>query len=562
MKSNPFLRWLILGTLLTVPPSQAFALDRYDLLTLARSLESQRQSVDALQAYADYIDSHPAVAGKKSGSYNKNSQYYLRNLLIAFSGMLDLQRELGQSAATKETLSRLREIRKNNLFGSKNLYSLGKIYREHGDPNEALACLRQVVDDQKKYPRKTNNKVFVRSCSDLIDIHRSLGQDREVEGILSVAEMSLGEMEYDFKDRYRIGKLLLDNGKEGAGAAVLGAILNEVEREGVTEEEAVVRTLVKLLQIHSGEREKRAPFVATLDRLEKEGSLGPGNRYALGIACLNAGEEARGIALLERVKDHSPETTYARRALFVLGRRAASAGDLSEAIRHYADYVERYPEPRFFALKAYSRLIDCQWALLKDPDVMAAQARLLADVVNDIADFETQLNLARDLKDKGFAELAEATFDLGMLDARSRLQKADDEERLRILCTVQKYAYPQEKYQLVEDSASQALAILEDPEKGNLRTSERARFFKEQTYIWLAQTYRDTLRTEEAIRTLSNFLVEFEGSRDADLVRFTLAEIYEGKGDIPKANGLYQKIGAGVWKDRAEKNLKKQGHAL
>jgi tetratricopeptide (TPR) repeat protein len=183
--------------------------------------------------------------------------------------------------------------------------------------------------------------------------------------------------------------------------------------------------------------------------------------------------------------------------------------------------------------------------------------------VNDIADFETQLNLARDLKDKGFDELAEATFNLGMIDVRNRLQDAlEDEERLRILSIIQKYACPLEKFSLVEDSAREALELLGDPTKEKLKKSEKVRFFKSQTYIWLAQAYQKTKRPEDAINTYTDFLTEFQESRDANYVRFSLAEIYEGKGDLARAKGLYEKIDGGVWKERASNKLKKQGQSL
>lgn len=563
MNINFFLRWLLLGALFLVPLTEALAMDRYDLLIQARGHESERRISEAIATYANYIDTHPAVVGNKTGPYKKNAQYYLKNLLIAFSGMLDLQQQAGDLAAVKEGLERLRGIEGNNLFGSKNLYSLGKIYRDHDALPDAITCLRKVVDAQEKSPLKTNNKVFIRSCYDLAEIYHSQGQDRDVESILGAVEKSLAEADYDFKDRYRIGSLLLDHGKNDKGAEIMAGILKDAEIEGVAEEKAVVRTLVKLLELSGGDSSKRTSIIAVLTRMEEGGVFDPGSLYVLGIACLNADETAQGVILLDKVRMQAPETNYARRALFVLGRRAASDGSWDEAIRHYADYVNRYPEPRFFALKAYSRLIDCQWAKLKDPAVMAEQSRHLADIVNDIADFEAQLNLARDLNDKGFPELAEATFELGMLDVRNRLQRTTDaEERLRILCAVEKYAYPLGKFQLVEDSAKEALAIIGDSGPGGSKSSEKIGYFKEQTYIWLAQTYRDTQRVDEAISTLERFLAEFEGSRDADFVRYTLAEIHETKGNGHKSRALYEKIGGGVWRDRAEKKLKKEGEAL
>jgi tetratricopeptide (TPR) repeat protein len=558
-----FMRWAVPCLLLLASPAGLLAMDRYDLLVQARSFESRGDEVAALEAFTDYIATHPALTGKKTAAYKKNPQYYLRNLLIAFSGLLEIQQKLGQTEGIRNNTEKLKAIQQDNLFGSKNLYSLAKIYRNAGAISEALACLRTIIDDQVRTPRKSNNKVFVRACQESAEVYQEIGREGDREAVILVLAGSLEQLEFDFKDRYQVGRILLANNREVVGKRVLEDIVRDAQSGRARgEEDAVVRSLVKLLGIQGADPEGMTPLLAAMDQLSAGTELGSSNRYALGIACLNAGEEKRGIALLEGVKKEFPETISARKALFVLGRKAASSSDWDRAIACYSEYVDRYPEPRFFSLKAYSRLIDCQWAKLKDPDLIASEAQHLADVVNDIADFETQLNLARDLKEKGFDELAEATFGLGMVEARNRLQEASqDEERLRILCAVQKYAYPLEKFSLVEDSARQALDLLNGSRKEMLSTSERGRYYKSQTYIWLGQTYRKTARDEAAITTLSEFLNEFPESRDADYVRYTLAEILDEKGDRSRAKGLYDKVAAGIWKERAANNLKTQGQA-
>lgn len=551
----------ILGFLLLLPPSQTWAMDRYNLLSQARSAVSQGKQAEALDRYSEYITTHPAVTGRKTAAYKKNSQYYLRNLLIAISGQIEMQRALGRVQDVQKSLSHLRQIQQDNWFGSKNLHSLAELYKENGATAEALSCLNTIVSDQKRSPRKTNNKVFVRACKDLIEICRSLSMDQQVAEVMLVISSSLEQFDFDLKDRYQIGMILLEKGDKDAGQKVLSGIVHELNLENLTgEENAIVSSVVKLLELNAADREATSCLLATLDEFSEVYELTPRNQYSLGIACLNARQEKRGLQLLEKVKNSFPETTHARKALFVLGRAAASSSEWDKAIGYYTEYIDKYPEPRFFSLKAYSRLIDCYWARFKDPDLVDTEVHRLADIANDIADFETQLNLARDLKDKGYDGLAEATFDLALGDAQRRLQgDIDAEERLRILWLLQKYSFPLEKHSLVEEFAHETLSLLSAPANAKVNSSEKARFIKSQAYIWLAQTYQKTKRTDDAIKVYSDFLTEFQDSRDVNYVRFALGEIYEGKGNLDHAKGLYGKIDGGVWKDRARVKLNNQG---
>ncbi len=551
----------LLCILFLLPSSPTLAADRYYLLLDARVLVSEGHQAEAMAKYLEYIDSHPAITGKRTAAYKRNSQYYLRNLLIAFSNLLDQQRKAGLNQEVLGTLDRLQQVQKDNWFGSKNLYKLARIFKENGDLQKAVPYLQTIISDQIKDPKRTNNKVFVRACTDLIAIHRSTGNARQVTAVLLSAARGLEQFGFDLKDRYRIGRLMLENGDEKNGQKILADMIQSMSLDDLNaEEDAIIRAVVKLMNINANDANVTTAPLVTLDKFGNAHELSPRNQYSLGIACLGSGKKQRGIKLLEKIKDSYPETTYARKALFVLARMAANASDWTKAIDHYAEYIERYPKPRFFSLKAYSRLIDCQWAQMKDPRLTEAETHRLADLVNNIADYETQLNLARDLKDKGFDKLADATFEMGMADAQNLLQThLEDEDRIRILWTIQKYAYPLEKFSVVEDSSHQLFRLLADPAKAQLRSSEKGRFFKAQSYIWLAQTYRDTARLDEAVKAYSNFLTEFPKSKDANYVRYSLAGTFEQKGDLPRAKGFYEKIDAGVWKKRASQKLHKQG---
>lgn len=544
-------------------PSFLYAKDRYYLLNEARAAADQGEKQTAIDYYLKYIGSHPAVTGKKTGAYKKNAQYYLRNLLIAFSNLTEIQRGPNETGTLQMRLEKLDQVNSDNWLGSKNLFNLARIYSKNGATESALSCLTWIVSDQNRSPRKTNNKVFVRACDALLEIYQAGEMDAEKESIIRTLHGSLEKLDYDLKDRYRIGRILVEFGAREKGEAVLKDIVAGASRESLeTEEHAVVRALVKLLKLKSSNSQVTNRLLTTLDAIGEGVELSPRNQYSLGIACLNAGQKKRGLLFLKNLKATYPESNYARRSLFVLARTAASASRWDQAIRYYSDYINRYPEPRFFSLKAYSRLIDCHWAKYKNPDLVESEVRELADIANDIADFETQLNLARDLKAKGFDDLAEATFDLGVIQARNHLEAdMDKKKRLRLLWLLQKYSFPLGKYSQVEEFGIKALEIIGRGQRQNLPPTQKVKYFHSQTYIWLAQSYLKRNRPAEAEKAYLDFLTKFPESRDVDYVRFALAELYEKKGEVPRAKGLYKKVGGGVWKDRAVEKLEKQGKA-
>jgi len=535
----------------------AWGMHEHKLLNRAQALSSQGKQGEAIEKYKQYISTHPAVTGKKGRSSQRNFQYQLRNLLIAYKELIGQQKVMGLDRDAQKSLSHLRQIRRNNEFGSKNLYNLSGIYKNNGDLQEAMAALRTIVADQQRKPRESNNKVFVRACARLVKIHRTLGSTWEVEEVLRAASNGIESFELDLKDRYRVGRLLLENGDKNGGEKVLTGIIQfTTSYDLATEENAIVRTLSKLLKINAGDTKATNDLLKTIMVFDEVHEFSPQNQYKLAIAFLNSGHEKHGITALEKIKDTFPESTQARRALFVLGRTAASSAHWERAISYYGEYISRYPEPRFFSLKAYSRLIDCQWALLADHDLIAAEAHHLADLANDIADYETQLNLARDLHDKGFEELAQATFDLGLSDARSQLQKnLTERERLRILWNLQRYAYPLERFPLVEDCAVEALQLMDGSDGNYLHVEEKSRFIKSQSLIWLGQARQRMSRPEGARMAYTQFLEEFGESADADYVRFLMGKWHEEQGQRDEAEKQYRQVKGGVWKERSLKKL-------
>lgn len=538
------------------------AFDSYRLIQDGHIALDLGRTSEAEALFERYIDSHPATSGEHSPKYRKRRQYYIKNLLTAYSDLLDIYRETGKEAEFTWRLSTLKATFENGDFSDKNVYNLTEIYLALGREEDAEPLLEQIVQNNVISHYPYNTKVMLRAASKLVQIYKAKGKTEAMEDLLATLVTHYPDPGFDITDKYNLALLYLGNGRETQGAGLLNEIVAEEPFDFRSPYvHTLTRTYAKLLNIS---REKVAPVARRklLAQLASGGveNLSPGNSYILAVALLNAGEKKEGRRLLDILSTGYPETVWARKSLFLCAREAMSNKEWDTAIDRYTAYIARYPEQTFFILKAYSGLLDAHWARDGNLEDQNIRVGLFADILNEVADYETQLNLARDLKDKGYDELADATFELGLAGARNRLRKPlEDEERLRLHWIIQRYAHPLGKFELVEDSCRAALDLLDDPAAANLASSEKSRFIKSQTYIWLAKTYKETGRTEKAAKTFADFLTEFPEGSDANFVRYSLAEIYEESGDFPRAEGLYEKIDSGVWKERASRNLTKQG---
>ena len=74
----------------------ALSLDKYYLLAKSNIAKAEGRTEEAIQHLQDYIDAHPTTTGRHFKSYYNKKQYYIRNLLIAYSNLFDLFRENGK----------------------------------------------------------------------------------------------------------------------------------------------------------------------------------------------------------------------------------------------------------------------------------------------------------------------------------------------------------------------------------------------------------------------------------------------------------------------------------
>lgn len=539
----------------------ASAFDSYYLIRDGNVALNEGRYKDAESLFEKYLDAHPASRGENSARYRKRRQYYIKNLLSVYNDLFTIYHETGNEAKLSKRLALLKATFDNGDFSDKNAYNLAEIYLSLNLQADARPLLENIIANNAISHYPYNIKVVLRACSKLTKIYKSTGEGLAVEKLISNLEESYPDPGFDINDKYNLAQLYLQNGRPEKGITLLNEIVVEEPFDSRSPfAHTLTRTYVKLLKI-SHENQTPAARKKLMAELSagKVDELSPGNSYKLAIAMLNSGEKEAGRKILDTLSTQYPKTAWARKSLFLRARDAMNAKDWDTAIDRYSTYIDKYPEHTFFALKAYSSLLDAYWARDGNMEEQKIRVELFADILNEVADYETKLNLARDLKNKGFEQLAESTFNLGMAEARSRLEgPLEDKERLRIHWIIQKYAYSLERYSVVENSSLEVLSLVNDSRDEIFKSSEKSRFIKSQAYIWLAQTYQQTGRSAEAIKTYSAFLGEFRTSSDANFVRYSLAEVYEDSGEMLRAMKLYKKIDAGVWKTRASQKLDKQ----
>ncbi|MBW2163341.1 MAG: tetratricopeptide repeat protein, partial [Deltaproteobacteria bacterium] len=333
----------------------------------------------------------------------------------------------------------------SSSFGSKNMYSLARIYLNNGLSPDAIILFEQIIREQEKNHNPNNNKVMLRAYSKLLKIYESQGKNEKAASLIRSLKSNYPASDFDLKDKYKLAVLYLKYGMETDGEALLREIIDEGDYSGDSSNiNVLIKTYSKLLRICHNKEDRNCveQLAEQISHKFPAPSLSPNNMYTLAIAYLRCGKKEEGSKFLAEITDHYSYATFGRKALFLLGRLSQSNKDWDSAIGYYAEYVKRYPDPPFFALKAYSRLIDSYWSRDANMELVQDETRDLCDIVNGISDFETQLNLARDLRWKGMDEMASATFSLGLSSARTFIsENKNTYKALRAYWAIEKYAY-------------------------------------------------------------------------------------------------------------------------
>ena len=539
----------------------ALALDKYYLLSKGNIARDEGRIEEAIEYYQEYIESHPTTRDAHSAQYHKRIQYYIRNLLIAYSNLLDLYRENRKSEEIDEWIKKLKDAYLSSNFGSKNMYRLALIYLDNNLSEDAIGLFERIIKEQKENYNPYNNKVTLRAYSKLLKIYQSQGENEKVATLIESLKSNYPTSDFDLKDKYGLAALYLRYGLETDGEELLKDIIDEEKSYPDSwNRNTLIKTYSKLLKIY-----RKRKNTVSIEELVKEISqkypvegLSPNNMYKLAVTYLKCGKREQGSKLLSGITEKYPYTTFGRKALFLLGRLSQSKEDWDSAIKYYAEYIERYPDPPFFALKAYSRLIDSYWSRDANLELVQDELKKLSDIVNEVSDFETQLNLARDLKWKGMDELSSATFSLGLSSARKFISENEDTYKaLRAYWMIEKYACALDRFDLVEESASSILEIVDKLQKTPLKHKKRKKleYIKSQTYLWLAKVYRKKGDYPEAARFLKMFIENYPYHKEINYARFELGRVYEDEEQVDEATKAYQMVGDGMWKKKAQRRL-------
>ncbi|MCD6199488.1 MAG: tetratricopeptide repeat protein [Deltaproteobacteria bacterium] len=557
---------LCLVVMVLIFAADGFALDKYYLLKKGNIARDEGKIEEAIEYYQEYIESHPTTRWAHSNQYHKRIQYYIRNLLIAYSNILDIYKENGESEPLDKWIKKLKDAYFSSSFGSKNMYSLARIYLDNGLSPDAIILFEQIIREQEKNHNPNNNKVMLRAYSKLLKIYKSQGKNEKATSLIGSLRSNYPASDFDLKDKHKLAALYLKYGMETDGEELLREIIDEGDFHSDSSNiNVLIKTYSKLLKICHNKKDRDCveQLAEQISHKFSAPGLSPNNMYTLAIAYLKCGKKEEGSRFLTEITDHYSYTTFGRKALFLLGRLSQSNKDWDSAIGYYAEYVKRYPDPPFFALKAYSRLIDSYWSRDANMELVQDETRDLCDIVNGISDFETQLNLARDLRWKGMDEMASATFSLGLSSAMTFIsENKNTYKALRAYWTIEKYAYAMDRFDLVEESANRVLEIVNKLKNASLRSerSEKVEHIKSQTYLWLAKVYRERQDHPEAARFLKMFIENYPNHKDMDYARYELGMVCEDENDSEEAISMYRKIGDGMWKRKAEKRLSILGH--
>jgi outer membrane protein assembly factor BamD (BamD/ComL family) len=551
--------------------SHTFAADNYYLLKKGAAAWDAGKLSDAIGFYQQYIDNHPATNDIYSDTYRQRKQYYLRNLLIAYKNLLDIFNQIGDHTAKSLWLDRLEAMQAEGGLGAKNLYQAGWILLKNERENAAASIFERIIAEQCEAYNPMHNKVLLRSCGKLVEIYRQRGEVIKQTKLLKTLRSNFPTKDFDPRDLYRLANIYMECGLNHESKKLLVQIASEDDFNSSSPYlYARMDAYARLLEMAHQEdkaalKENKSgtalqKWVSHLSQNYPCENLPPTVTYKLAVKYLKCDRTQEGVRLLKHItKAHSKGPT-GRKALFLLGRVAQSRESWDEAIAYFESYIHQYPEPLFFALKAYSRMIDAYWS--KDADLKLAQddAHLLADIVNQVADYETQLNLARDLKWMGMDQLAEATFSLGVSAAEKDIRKhAGTYKALRIHWLLTKYAKALERLDLAEKNGKMALTLARQLSPKNSNQSydkpENTEYIESQIYLWLAKIYETQERYNEAEPLLRLFMDKYPDDKENAYAGYALGQVLEKLGRHHDAAVTYSGVSHGMWKEKANKRL-------
>jgi outer membrane protein assembly factor BamD (BamD/ComL family) len=287
-------------------------------------------------------------------------------------------------------------------------------------------------------------------------------------------------------------------------------------------------------------------------------SLPPESEYKYGTTILKYAPTTQGVIMLENMVARVPSSLQARKALFALGKHAQAKENWDDAIRYFSTYIDQNPDIPFFSTKAYSKLLDSYFSRDGYTQFLESEMNKFASIVNNLSDYESILNFSRDIKWKGWDELANSTFNLGMAKAVARIDDAPDLiDELKIRWSIVKYAHALGNTDIADKHSNIILTMTDNGDHALPTKKERtkAKYIRGQIHLWLAKSSASNSQLAETESHLLNFISENPNDSDIDYAWFQLGRSYELNNRSEDAINSYRKAKQGIWSNKSKQRI-------
>jgi tetratricopeptide (TPR) repeat protein len=437
-------------------------------------------------------------------------------------------------------------ILSSNANALLHYFKNAKKAEEGRDYAKALSLYKRVLE---RHPYET--KALLRAYDRMLNIYKLNRDTQQMKELLAYLKAHYPDDSFDLRDIEKLSIIYSKYGERDDALRLQWMIINEPALPFYNK--VVLRTYARLLKYYK-ERSEIELISNLLSKLSDLSTFYFDDKdlYEYAILFLRYGQEDKAFGVLKKIIKLYPDTVSSRKSLFILAEKAQKARDYNTAIEYYSTYIERYPENTFFIQKAYQRIVDCYLAM-GDKRLSEQLIKQVADWINGIADYRSQLNLAVDLKLKNMDKLANIVFDVGYQEAIKVIKENPGTyEALKAHLEIVRASHAVGRYGLMEGFA---MAILKDFNdlKGDPALVQAANFIKSQAYLWLARLYRDRHKEDEAITILEEFLKSYPEHKDREYVFYELGRAYEDNGDSERAKEFYRMVEVeryGAWQNR------------
>jgi len=541
--------------------SEAFPRDQYHLILQGIQARDSGKIELAIDLYEKYVASSP-VASLNAGSKRiNNKQYYVRNLLMSYENLYHLYKSSEDSSKMEEVNATLYDMYTNGLLSSRNAYKVARHFTNEGHSAKAEEILRTIINDQASSPLPFNNKVTIRSYKLLFELMDASSRKSDVEVLADTFTSSYPSAYCDLNDKHNIAVLSLRYAKNASKSnriheEIIEQYINTSERADLP---VALRSFAALMRAYHQNKDSSAlqKLVDKTYTSEAFSSLPLESEYKYGTTILKY-VSTKGDVILNNLVSSAPSSVQARKALFALGRHAQAKENWNDAIKYYSIYIDQNPDIAFFSTKAYSKLLDSYFSRDGYTQFLESEMDKFASIVNNLSDYESILNFSRDLKWKGWDELAESTFNLGMAKAAKRIDEAPEMiDELKVRWNIVKYAHAHGHTEIADKHSNKILTMTDTgvhtlPSK---KERSKAKYIRGQIHLWLAKSSASNSQLVETESHLMDFISENPNDSDIDYAWFQLGRSYELNNRTEDALISYRNAKRGIWHKNANQRI-------